>query len=165
MNGTIARAGSITLLAIGTAVVLTVLLTSLAEARDAHRGRMPAFETLDTNADGSITMQELQAHRASRFASADTDGDGLLSPQELNARAQERMQDRTGRMIERRDANGDGFLSAEELSPPEGRDGRMFNRMDADEDGAISKEEFETAAEKRRGRHRGHGRPADPITE
>ncbi|MFV2052086.1 EF-hand domain-containing protein [Aliiroseovarius sp. YM-037] len=161
MNRLFVRTGITMLLAVG----VTVALTTLAEARDGHRGRMPTFETLDTNDDGSITMQEVLAHRASRFESADTDGDGLLSAQELNARAQDRLRERTARMIERRDTDNDGFLSAEELSPPEGREGRMFNRMDADEDGAISKEEFETATEKRRGRHRGHGRPAESTTE
>ncbi|WP_212524004.1 EF-hand domain-containing protein [Actibacterium sp. MT2.3-13A] len=53
-------------------------------------------------------------------------------------------EDRAEAMIEMRDQNGDGLLSAEELTAAPGR-GWLFDRMDADGDGAISKEEFEAA--------------------
>ena len=43
------------------------------------------FATVDANADGSITLEELQALPAAKFAEADTDGDGVLSAEELNA--------------------------------------------------------------------------------
>ena len=51
--------------------------------------KMPEFSTLDTNSDGRITPQEMQAHRdakqAERFKAMDTDGDGKISLDEFKA--------------------------------------------------------------------------------
>ncbi|MBN1609164.1 MAG: hypothetical protein JW940_21220 [Polyangiaceae bacterium] len=79
----------------------------------------------DTNADGVITEQELQAtmaqHQAQRFAEADSDGDGQLTPSEVGEFRWSRMKVA--------DANGDGKVSLQEfraahahgkLGPPKG---------------------------------------------
>ncbi|MFK7881280.1 EF-hand domain-containing protein [Roseobacter sp.] len=120
-------------------------------AKNARHGAPVDFETLDTNADGQITMEEMQSQRTGRFASADTDGDGFLTQDELEAAASERAKERAGKMIERHDANADGKLSAEELERP-GRGDRLFNRADADGDGAITKSEFDEAMAKMKDR-------------
>jgi Ca2+-binding EF-hand superfamily protein len=80
----------------------------------------------DTNADGVITEQELQAgmakHQAQRFAQADSNGDGQLTESEVGEFRWNHMK--------AADANGDGKLSLEEfraahaqgkLGPPRGR--------------------------------------------
>lgn len=135
------------------------------------RGPMLNFEQIDTDQDGKITQAEMDAHTAAKFSEADTDGDGKLSSEEVLARMQARAEEREAqraekraermakgaeRMFERRDADGDGFLSAEEAKPP--KSGDMFARLDTDEDGAISKEELDAAREKAREDRRGEGK-------
>lgn len=121
----------------------------------------PSFSELDLNGDGQLSQEELRAPAAARFAEADTNGDGALSVDELQAQASERMAERIAnraeRMLERRDANGDGLLQQSELQ--EGRDGRGFARIDSDEDGFISEAEFDAAREAMKDRRGafGHG--------
>ena len=121
------------------------------------KGPLQHFEEIDTNADGKVTMEELQAHRKARFEAADTNGDGKLSAEEMTAAAQarkaERMAKRSARMIEKFDANDDGALSLDEMPGQGDRMGKMFERVDADGDGAITKEEMA----KMRGKHGKHG--------
>lgn len=121
-------------------------------AADASAQSVPDFATLDTNSDGALSLEELQAAGSARFASSDTDGDGLLSEAELLAAASESAAERVARMLERLDTNEDGGLSQAEIEVVKSRGGniseRMFDRIDADEDGSISEEEFEDASER-----------------
>lgn len=147
-------------------LMLSLVATSLpAVAQDGGegprgpRGPMIQFEAMDANNDGKITQDEIDAHAAARFAETDTNGDGTISIEEMVARMTteraERIQKGAERMIERRDANNDGVLSADEMGPRNGN--RMFERLDANSDGAITKEEMEEARErfaKRFGEHR-----------
>ena len=159
------------------AIAAGMTLAATAEARDGRGAAfdMPTFEELDANADGGITMDEIEAamaaRAAERFAEADTDGDGALSAEEMLARASEdraaRMADRIADRIEKIDANGDGVLQLEEMQArADDRRGpspdRMFNRADADDNGSLSAEEFAQAQERMsdrrpRGGHGGHG--------
>ncbi|MDW3225558.1 MAG: EF-hand domain-containing protein [Paracoccaceae bacterium] len=131
---------------------------SAAMARGDRHGAPVAFETLDANADGAITPEEMQAARALRMSTVDTNGDGFLTLEELEAGAAERAKSRAGKIMERLDTNEDAKLSAEELEKPERAD-RRFNRVDADGDGEITKAEYDSAMSKMKKRH-GH-RDAD----
>lgn len=141
-----------------------------------------AFERLDADGDGAVTMEEMKAHAEARFDEADGDNDGFVSPQEmtaartgkraermlerfdtdgngqlsaaeLEAAADARSERRVERMLKRLDADGDGKLSKAEML--EGRDpARMFERLDKDNSGSLSKEEF---AEARKGHKPRHG--------
>lgn len=123
------------------------------------------FATLDTNGDGSLTLEELQAAPAARFAEADTDGNGALSQDELKAQEMARIEqmaaNRAQMMIAQRDTNGDGELSADELQKNEGQGlAVMFARLDADADGTVTAEEFaaaQTRMQARMGDDHGHG--------
>ena len=144
-------------------IILTTALAltgmgGVAMAKD-HRGggKMASFEELDTNNDGQISLEEMQARGAARFAEADANNDGSLSVDEMVANAKEGKEDRAKRraerMIDRFDENDNGALELSEL-PRRGGE-RMFERVDADNSGGISKEEFEAAKEKRGGRKGG----------
>lgn len=164
-----------TLSAIALATVLGAAVTTAAFAeRGSHGpdgmgmmgpGPMFDFAEIDANGDGKITKEELAAHRAARAAALDADKDGKISAAELQAQIEARMSaraaDMAARMIEMRDTDGDGLLSAAELAePPMGTMGdRMFDRADADDDGAITEDEVEAARERmaERMEGRGHG--------
>jgi Ca2+-binding EF-hand superfamily protein len=122
---------------------------------------MVEFGALDTNGDGGLTLEEMQAAAAARFAAADTDGDGGLSAAEMLAQREadntERAERRAARMIERLDENEDGLVQIEELAEARRPLDRMFERVDTDEDGVISQAEFDDAREHMGERRHGHG--------
>ncbi|MES0861754.1 calcium-binding protein [Ruegeria sp. SCPT10] len=134
-------------------ILAAVAITGTSVLAAGPKDRQPAsFQELDANGDGQITKDEMTAHRNARFATADTDGDGQLSVDEMQAAAQQRSSDRVTKMFEKHDANGDGFLSDDELPKPRRAD-KMFDRIDADDSGGISEQEFADAKDKM-GRHK-----------
>ena len=126
--------------------------------RGGPRGMMQYFEEIDSNADGKVTRDEIQAHFKARFDQADSNGDGKLSPEEMQAAAEarraERMAKRSARMLEKFDADKDGALSFEEMPGQANRADMMFDRADADGDGAISKDEMARMGGKRGMKHK-----------
>lgn len=125
-----------------------------------HHGKRPSFEELDTNADGAVSKDEMQAHMQARFADADADGDGKITREEMSARMEARQAERRerflNRMFERRDADNDGALTMEEMRSD--RAEKMFARVDKDGDGSVSREEFDAMKERHGKRHGEHGK-------
>ena len=80
---------------------------------------LPDFTALDTDANGQITTEEVDAARAARFATADANIDGGLPADEIitriEARRAEMLAARAQWMIEQKDTNADGLLQAGEL--------------------------------------------------
>jgi Ca2+-binding EF-hand superfamily protein len=115
------------------------------------------FDAIDTDSDGKLSMAELAAHRLAEFTAADTNSDGALDATEMATHQQARMEammaERAARMIENRDNDGNGSLSADEFG--EGPGQQHFARLDTDNDGAISREEAEAGMQHRK--KRGHG--------
>lgn len=158
------------LVILGGAVTLTAVADHHGDKQ--HRGKhgmMPPIEEVDTNADGNITLDELQAHKALRFQSADTNGDGVVSSTEFeaaaDARKAEREAKRRDRAFKAMDANADGTITADEHAAF--RAERMqarFDRVDENGDGMISEAEREAAKAKRKGK-RGHGNRPAPDAE
>ena len=140
------------------------------------------FTDLDTDGDGLITEAELTARAqtlaAARLTDVDADGDGTVTAAEIEAqilarigtRGQARMGkgDRQSRqmadpaemakvMVERmlsaRDANEDGVLSGDELSPAADI-AALIDRFDSDDDNAWSEEEFAQITKGRGGKRR-----------
>jgi len=124
-------------------------------AHGKRSGSPPEFSEFDANGDGAISRDELAAFRQSRFDEADSNGDGVLSREELLANIRAGADKRVDRMIERRDADGDGALSIDETVLYEAHAERMFGWADADDDGAISAEEYEEVLDGRKGHRRG----------
>ena len=99
-------------LAFAVAACMLVMTASAEEGEERQHGmrhKMPAFEDVDTNADGSIVAEELYAMQAKRmaerakeggkmrnaanrctFEEIDTDADGKVSPDEFAAHHAER---------------------------------------------------------------------------
>ncbi|WP_417249949.1 EF-hand domain-containing protein [Celeribacter sp.] len=119
------------------------------------------FAAVDTDGDGKVTDAELEAFRAAKFAEIDTNSDGSIDADEMAAHHEKMREERqlkgVQKMIDRRDTNDDGVLSAEEFAPAPKVS--LFERIDTDGDGAISQEELEAAMEKfqERGGKRGPG--------
>ena len=124
------------------------------------------FATADADGDGLLTPEELTGWAEARFAAADADADGALSAEEMADAASEamagRIAERTARMVERMDDDGDGLLQYSEIEARMPRPAMIFDRLDTDGDGAISSEEFAAVAEHRGGpggmMQRGEGR-------
>lgn len=143
--------------ALATSIALGGAVQGMAASGDG-KGPRHSFEDLDTNADGQLTKEEMQAHMQGRFDEADSNGDGVLSLEEMQAHAAAKAAERAGRMIEHLDKDGDGGVSFEEMQARRGG-GKMFERADTDGDGAITKAEFDAAREKMREMHaRHHGK-------
>lgn len=142
-----------------TVAVIALMGAVLASAAMADRGPgaqggpgamlLEMFDGIDTDSDGKLTEAELAAHHEAMFTASDANADGMLNAEELAARQlarfTETLADRTARMIENRDNNGDGSLSLAEMEEAPGM--RHFARMDSDNDGAISKAEAEAGME------------------
>lgn len=147
-------------LALAGGVMLTSAIVTDAQARGPHGGMMEraSFTELDTDGNGEISPDEMNARGAARFASIDADGDGKLTVEEMLAANSARAADRAERMVERLDTDGDGALSADELEAgrearAEQRRAKRFARMDSDGSGGLSQAEFD--AMKARGGARG----------
>jgi Ca2+-binding EF-hand superfamily protein len=107
-----------------------------------------SFDAIDTNKDGFLTKEELQAARG-RFGgrgegwkALDTDGDGKLSRQEVaNA-------PRLAQHFDELDTNKDGFLTPEEMRAARhahGGRGEGWKKLDTDGDGKLSRQEVANA--------------------
>ena len=118
-------------------------------------GEKMSFEALDTDGNGEITREEMQARKQSRFDDVDSNKDGKLTADELEAHAQKRTVDRVAKMIEHHDEDGDGALSMDEM-PQMGRGEKMFDRVDEDGNGTISEAEFDSVRERMMKRHKRH---------
>lgn len=132
------------------------------------------FERLDTNRDGIVTREEVEATRAARraeaqdrrFAMVDADKNGSISRAEFDgaiATRSERRAERGGKrwkrggrggpeaMLARADTNSDGRLTlAEALARPMAR----FETADTNRDGTLTPEERKAAREKMREQRR-----------
>lgn len=114
---------------------------------------------LDTDKDGKVSKQEMEAAMNATFAAVDTNKDGFLSKQEIEAGKdalkayRQKVKAEPGanlakpapmpkgviKHFDKIDANKDGKLSKEELDRVADR---MFERRDANKDGFITADEF-----------------------
>ena len=109
---------------------------------DEFPGDQDQFQQLDVNGDGYLDSLEIPEPRnrnhpdpEALLAEFDTDGDGQLALAEFPGPEDH---------FDRLDADGNGFLSQEELmaGPPGPPRGGGFESDDADQDGRVSQAEF-----------------------
>lgn len=131
-----------------------VLLLASTVALAAQHGR-PSFEDFDTDDDGRLSEQELDAMPSRHGLSAeqrmqrmDADGDGYVSKEELQSMARrggggQRMMP----AFDELDADGDGRLSEAEMNelPTRGKGtpSQRFDHLDMDDDGYVTREELQ----------------------
>lgn len=110
------------------------------------------MENTDADENGTLSNDEIGVSEG-LFAQVDTDEDGELNTEELTENATV-LRDALGakHLMENRDANQDGVLSADEIDIPT----EIFDEVDTDGDGTISMSEAEAGAEQLR--------PDKPLT-
>ena len=99
---------------------------------------MRLFDAVDTNKDGKVTQDEVDAWRDARFAQFDADKDGQLSLDEYKALWMDMMQRPMVRAFQGHDADGNGLITQDEFR---GRFAYIVVRFDANGDGVVTREE------------------------
>lgn len=78
----------------------------------------PAYQALDTDGDGTVTLQEARAGAEALHAAHDADDDGALGEAEFAALFAEIARGMADRPFARLDADGDARISPDELAFP-----------------------------------------------
>ncbi len=98
-------------------------------------GAEQLLREVDTDRDGRITQAEIDAAVNARFARFDADGNGRLSLDEFNALWADVTRPAAVRAFQFMDPNGDASVTKAEI---EERTGRLVQRFDRNGDGALS---------------------------
>lgn len=107
-------------------------------------GRM-MMERFDTNDDGRITQEEIDAAQTERFAAGNADGNQTMSIEEFEPLFNREHREQMVRAFQRLDRDGDGQVTREEF---DSRTAGLVQRMDRNGDGALTLEDRQ---------ERGHG--------
>ena len=122
-------------------------------------GRGEIFQNImvevDTDKNGSITQDEINAFRAAKVGAADTTKDGALSLDEFGVAYNELMRSKMVDAFQTFDDDGNGSITAAELDL---RFGDVVAKMDRNGDGVLSKADRpdrDGKGGKGHGKHRG----------
>ena len=139
------------LLLAGAVAALAGALALPALARPWHGGQggrgMSLLDTFDTNKDGRVTQEEVNAYRQQQLSRYDRDGNGQLSLEEYQALWMDAMRERMVRQFQAHDRDGNGAVTVEEFQD---RYADLVRDRDTNNDGALTADEL---------RPRGHGGP------
>ncbi len=134
------------------AMMTLALQPAMAQERGSRASQLLGI--LDLDEDGKMTLDEIGDENKRRLGAVDLDGNGLISPDEFRARGQLLLAMRTTTIFDLLDGNGDGNLTADELTAPSAR---WIARYDQDGDGALNAEELAATSPQRSGTS-GHNR-------
>jgi len=102
----------------------------------AHIARAEALiEKFDTDGNGIVTQEEIDAVRAAELAEYDADGDGNLSLEEYQAYWLDRFYERMVDAFQELDADGDGEITDAEFNAGFAN---IVARLDANGDGGLN---------------------------
>src|SRR5690606_3628161 len=96
-------------------------------------GRGGRLSALDADNDGAVTVDEMLARRAPVFDRIDTNSDGVIDAQEINAEVDLNVQYWAQAMMHRLDKDGDGKVSKEEFGTKDRRPRRAEGADDDDD--------------------------------
>ncbi|MBO0345287.1 calcium-binding protein [Roseibium sp. CAU 1637] len=97
------------------------------------------FSDFDTNSDGVITQEEIDAVVATRFSETDRDGNAEIGLEEFKTALAERTKPMQVRAFQRFDVDGDGTVTQAETDAAADK---LFSRLDRDGDGVLEKRGF-----------------------
>ncbi|MHA3978229.1 EF-hand domain-containing protein [Halovulum sp. GXIMD14794] len=105
-------------------------------------------EQFDTNGDGDITQDEIDAARAAQLAEFDADGDGSLNLQEYEALWLDAMRERMVDRFQAHDDDGDGAVTVEEFGE---EFTNIVERRDRNGDGVLNADDMQRRGPMNRG--------------
>jgi hypothetical protein len=116
------------------------------------------IESVDTNKDGALSQDEIDAAIDARFAAFDADKNGSLSLQEFEALWAEITRPAAVRAFQFLDPDGDAAVAKSELDD---RFGSLVSRFDRNDDGMLSPDDRPERRGWRARWHHGHGDDED----
>jgi Ca2+-binding EF-hand superfamily protein len=144
--------------ALGAAILLAALVdASASDKRGDRADRM--WQELDADKDGRISKAEADAgkrgHLSEHFSEIDSNQDGFVTREEMQAKRaamRSQMRDKAQQKWQEADLNSDGQLSLDEAQAKLPRVAQRFNELDGDKNGYLTQEELR--AGHRGGKHR-----------
>ena len=127
---------------------------------------MEIMRQADTDKDGKLTQEELDAFVTAKVDGGDADGDGTITLEEFRTIYLDLMSRQIVDRFQALDEDGDGRITSEEVNE---KFGGAVARMDRNGDGALSREDRMGRIHGRKGEHGGrhwrHGEHHGPRCE
>jgi len=105
-----------------------------------------AFNFIDSNKDGKITLDEMRPRALKRVLRLDADNDGTVTAAEIDTYLNRQVERRKSAMLSHLDADNDAKITASEI---DAFVATLFKGVDSDHDGAVTMAEAREKAGKR----------------
>lgn len=99
-----------------------------------RRGGARMMERFDVDGDGAITQEEVDEVTSKQFSETDADNSSSVDLEEFKVEFAKRSKDRSVRVFQRLDRDGDGAVTTDEFTTVTDR---LFSRFDRDDNGEL----------------------------